>query len=75
MIEKGLLCARRAMETLAERDGISPDEVRSAIREAIEQAQKNAASQSAELWRDMTDSGEPPTPEELILWAVRRIGY
>ena len=74
MLENGMLYARKAIETVAERDGVSSEEVRRAIREALEEARKNAAPQTEALWRGMTESGGQPTPEELILWIVRRVG-
>ena len=70
---KDSLC-RKAIETVAGQNGVSSEEVRRAIREAIEEAHKNAAPETETLWRGMTESGERPTPEEFILWAVRRMG-
>ena len=34
----------------------------------------NYKDETEEIWRGMTESGGQPTPEELILWIVRRVG-
>ena len=60
--------AEIALAILAARDGITVDEVRASIQEAILAAQKNAAPQAQLLWCSMTKSGELPSPEELIIW-------
>lgn len=60
--------AEIALAILAARDGITVDEVRASIQEAILAAQRNAAPQAQLLWRSMTESGELPSPEELIMW-------
>ena len=65
--------AEKALELLAARDGITVDEVRASIQEAILAAQKNAAPKAQLLWRSMTKSGELPSPEELIMWGAKRV--
>ncbi len=41
MMENGMLYARKAIETVAERDGVSSEEVRRVIREALEEARNH----------------------------------
>lgn len=65
--------AEKTLELLAARDGITVDEVRASIQEAILAAQKNAVPQAQLLWHSMTESGDLPSPEELIMWGAKRV--
>ena len=66
---KQLAAARRAMETIAVREGISVEEVRREISRAILMAQpKDASVVSASPC-----AGAIPTPEELIAYCAERI--
>lgn len=70
-----LLCAGKALDELAKRDGVPVDEIRSLIEEAINAAQEDATPLSALLWSSMMPDGSRPSPEELIAWVVGSLGY
>ena len=66
---KQLAAARRAMETIAVREGISVEEVRREISRAILMAQPRDAGIISEI----PCVGVIPTPEELIAYCVSRL--
>lgn len=66
---KQLAAARRAMEVIAAREGISVEEVRREISLAILMAQPRDAGTVSEI----PCAGAVPTPEELIACCAARI--
>lgn len=66
---KQLAAARRAMEVIAAREGISVEEVRREISLAILMAQPRDAGIVSEI----LCAGAVPTPEELIAYCVSRL--
>ena len=66
---KQLAAARRAMEVIAVREGISVEEVRREISLAILKAQPRDAGIVSEI----PCAGAVPTPEELIAYCAARI--
>ena len=66
---KQLAAARRAMEVIAVREGISVEEVRREISLAILMAQPRDAGIVSEI----PCAGAVPTPEELIVYCAARI--
>ena len=66
---KQLTAARRAMEVIAAREGISVEEVRREISLAILMAQPRDAGIVSEI----PCAGAVPTPEELIAYGAARI--
>ena len=66
---KQLAAARRAMEVIAAREGISAEEVRREISLAILMAQPRNAGIVSEI----PCAGAVPTPEELIACCAARI--
>ena len=64
-----LAAARRAMEVIAAREGISVEEVRREISLAILMAQPRDAGIVSEI----PSAGAVPTPEELIAYCAARI--
>lgn len=71
----GIVSAKRAIETLAKRDGVSPEEILNFMRDAILEAQKNLTPQAELLWKSMTPDGSLPSPEELIIWIASVLGH
>ena len=66
---KQLAAARRAMETIAVREGISVEEVRREISRAI----LMALPKDAGIVSEIPCAGAIPTPEELIAYCAARI--
>ena len=66
---KQLTAARRAMEVIAAREGISVEEVRREISRAILMAQPRDVGIVSEI----PCAGAVPTPEELIAYCAARI--
>ena len=66
---KQLAAARRAMEVIATREGISVEEVRREISLAILMAQPRDAGIVSEI----PCAGAIPTPEELFAYCVSRL--
>ena len=67
--DKQLAAARRAMEVIAVRDGISVEEVRREISLAILMAQPSDVG----IVPEIPCAGAIPTPEELIAYCVSRL--
>lgn len=63
-----LFIAKHAIETLANRDGVSPDVIRGYIQEAIDEARKNAEASD-----NMIMDGAPTSPDELVLWCANMV--
>lgn len=66
---KQLAAARRAIETVAAREGISVEEVRREIAHAILVAQPRETG----IVTEIPCAGAVPTPEELIAYCVSRL--
>ena len=67
--DKQLAAARRAMEVIATREGISAEEVRREISLAILMAQPK----DADIVSEIPCAGLVPTPEELIAYCVSKL--
>ena len=75
MREELITKARRAIDLVAERNGVTADQVCIAIQEAIQSAQKNATPKAELLWHTMTPDGSLPSPEQLIAWVANTFGH
>ena len=53
-------------ETVAEQNGVSADEVEKEIEKAIDLALNSANPQQAELWKEISENEEMPTPETVV---------
>lgn len=60
--------ARRALEEVARRNGVTVEEVRREISLAIPMARPKADS-----WREIPCAGSVPTPEELIAYCAEQV--
>lgn len=73
MIKMSLDKARRAIELTARREGITAEQVRREIQEAIEQAFDNPPNDlAAYKIRQIPCKGERPTPEEFIVYVTKQ---
>ena len=71
--EMEMASARRAIAEVARREGKTIEEVRASMIEAIEEAYKTPDPNAQALWAQIPREGEIPTPEELIIWAGKRL--
>ena len=60
--------ARRALEEVARRNGVTVEEVRREISKAILLAQPRSDG-----WREIPCAGAAPTPEELIAYCAEQV--
>lgn len=60
--------AQKAMETIAEKESISVDNVRKEIRAAIAEGLRSGDPAVKAMWEDVPCKGDVPEPEELIAW-------
>ena len=65
--------ARRAIEKIAAREGISVERVRLEMKMAMLSGLCNQAPKVQALWKSIPCEGEVPEPEELIMWAANRV--
>lgn len=68
-----LEAARRTIEALARREQTSAANVRASITEAMMAGWNNPDPKVQAVWKQIPCAGERPTPEELIVWAKRRV--
>lgn len=73
MIKMSLDKARRAIELTARREGITAEQVRQEIQEAIDRAFDNPPNAlAAYRIRQIPCKGERPTPEEFIVYVAEQ---
>lgn len=65
--------ARRIIAQIAKREDISEEEVRCAMQEAIMAGFHSPDPQIQAYWKQISASGDAPTPEEFIMWAGRKV--
>lgn len=65
--------ARRAIEGVARKEGLTVEEVRASMMEAIEEAFSNPDPIIQARWAQIPCEGEIPTPEELIIWVGKQL--
>lgn len=58
--------SKNVLEIVAEKEGVSVEEVRREIQLAIDDAMKNPDPKIQEQWRRIPKKGKKPTPEEVI---------
>ena len=63
----------KAIEQVALRRGVDVEEVRREIEKAIEARMSNPDPKVQEYWAKIPRKGEKPTPEEVIVYAKRKI--
>lgn len=61
------------IEVIAKREGISTQEIRAAMQEAIQEGFNNPNPIVHSRWEEISNEGSVPNPETVILWAVERI--
>lgn len=64
---------KKAMKTIGEREGISPEEVEREIQKAIDAAFYNLDSRAEVEWAKIPCKGERPTPEEFIAYMSQKV--
>lgn len=57
------------IEIIAKREGVSAQEVKAAMQEAIQEGFNNLDPAVREQWAQIPIEGDVPTPEEVIFWA------
>lgn len=58
--------SKNVLEIVAEKEGVSVEEVRREIQLAIDDAMKNPDPKIQAQWRKIPKKGKKPTPEEVI---------
>ena len=61
---------RDVIKEIAKRHGVSPEEVRAAMEQAIKLAFGNQDPKARKLWEKLAPDGTQPTPEDFILRAA-----
>lgn len=65
--------ARKALETVALRNGIPPETVIREIEQTIQTAMASSDPTIQSRWADIPRSGDVPTPEELVAYLAKRL--
>jgi len=66
--------ARKAIQELAKKEGVSEETIRFEIERVISNAQLNADPQIQAFWEAVPHEGEKPSPEEVIAYIANHIG-
>jgi len=64
---------KNALQTIADREGISISEVRKEIQSAIDEGMKSTDKSVQENWSKIPRKGVNPTPEEVINYIAKSI--
>lgn len=65
--------ARSAIRKIAEENHISVEQVRAEMIQAMEAGMSNPDPEIQAKWKTIPCKGEKPTPEEVIIWASKRL--
>lgn len=65
--------ARKAMERIAQENGISIFEVRREIEKAIEEGMKSTDPNAVQFWKNVLHEGATPTPEEVMVYLAHMV--
>ena len=68
--QKAEILAKKALESVAKKNGVSVEEVRREIEISIAAAKANSDLEIQAFWMSIPRKGEFPTPEEVILHLV-----
>lgn len=71
--KQDMASARRAIEGVARKEGLTVEEVRASMMEAIEEAFNNPDPEVQARWTMIPREGKIPTPEELIIWVGKQL--
>lgn len=61
------------LEKVAEKNGITRDEVESEIQKAIKEAMKNRQPQAQSFWKEVSPDGQIPSVETVIALIVEKV--
>lgn len=70
---EALKTAKDIIKQVAQKEGVSEEEVRTEINKSIMMGWNNPDPKVHEIWTGIPCEGEMPTPEELIIWAVTEV--
>lgn len=73
MNDKNQLHIDKYLEIIANKEGISTEEVRKEIGRAVSVALKSSDPQVQKFWSDIPCKGDTPTIEEIIYYLARQI--
>ncbi len=65
--------AKNALQTIADREGISVSEVRKEIQAAIDEGMKSTDKSVQAYWSKIPCKGAKPTPEEVINYIAKSV--
>lgn len=71
--ERDMKLACRTIAEVARKEHKSIEEIRCAIMEAIQAGMGSAEPDVQAMWKKVPCKADIPTPEELIIWANKRI--
>ncbi len=71
--ERDIKLARRTIAEVARKEHKSIEEIKCAIMEAIQAGMGSADPAVQAMWKKVPCKADIPTPEELIIWAYKRI--
>ena len=65
--------AHSAVKTIADKEGVSVDNVREEIKAAMSEGLRSPDPAVQEMWKRIPCKGETPEPEELIAWLAEQV--
>lgn len=70
---KEMAVAKRAITEAARREGITEEEFRAEMTDALMEGYNNPDPNIQAVWKTVPCAGDVPTPEEVIIWASARL--
>ena len=71
--QRSMKTAKSAIQQIAQREGVSEDDVRKQMEVAIRNGLASDNPQSKAYWQSIPCEGAIPTPEEFILFSAQTI--
>lgn len=65
--------ARKAINTIAEKENLTETDVRSEMKAAIAEGMRSADPAVKAMWEAVPSEGDVPEPEELIAWLAEQV--
>ncbi len=65
--------ANQVFGTIAAREGVSVEKIKNDILFAMEIGMANPDPKVKSVWSSIPCAGEKPTPEELLIWAIKKM--
>ena len=64
---------KNIIEKVAEKNGVTKDEVETEIKKTIEEAMKSQQPEAQQFWKEVAPDGQIPSVETVISWIINKV--